>query len=175
MRSGRWTSRPSSSPTSRWPGTGWAASSCDAGRSRRRSRAQERARKLEPKNGAFAADLCRTLFEAKDPPRAVAECRAAVTLDPANPLARYELLKALVAKGDCAAAQAELAKFRALPAVKPEAKAQADAIAKSCTRGEKVALPTSTLPRCRQRMLRRGPPRPTDSRLRHGDRVANLP
>ena len=44
--------------------------------------AQERARKLDPKNAAFAADLCRTLFEAKDPPRAVAECRAAVTLDP---------------------------------------------------------------------------------------------
>ena len=99
--------------------------------------AQERARKLEPKNSAFAANLCRTLFEAKDPPRAVAECRAAVALDPANPLARYELVKALVAKGDCAAAQAELAKFRGLPGVKPEAKAQADAIAKSCAPSKK--------------------------------------
>ena len=79
----------------------------------------------------------RSRFEAKDPPRAVAECRAAVTLDPANPLARYELGKALVAKGDCAGAQAELAKFRALPGVKPEAKAQADIIAKSCAPAKK--------------------------------------
>jgi predicted Zn-dependent protease len=99
--------------------------------------AQERARKLEPKNGAFAADLCRTMFEAKDPPRAVAECRAAVVLDPVNALARYELGKALVAKGDCAAAQAELAKFRGLPGVKPEARAQAEIIAKSCVPAKK--------------------------------------
>ncbi len=64
--------------------------------------------------------------------RAITECRAAVALDPGNPLAHYELGKALVANGDCSAANAELARFRALPGVKPEAKAQADAIAKSC-------------------------------------------
>jgi cytochrome c-type biogenesis protein CcmH/NrfG len=95
--------------------------------------AQQRARKLEPKNAAFAADLCRALFEVKDAVRAIAECRAAVALEPANPLARYELGKALVANGDCAAASAELARFRALPGVKPEAKAQSEAIAKSCS------------------------------------------
>ena len=94
--------------------------------------AGERARKLDPKNGAFAADLCRALFEEKEPARAVSECRAAVALEPANPLARYELVKALVAQGDCKAARAELARFKALPGIKPEAAAQADGIAASC-------------------------------------------
>ena len=74
------------------------ASSCPA------VAAQEKARKLEPKNGAFAADLCRALIEQKQAPRAVAECKAAVDLEPKNPLAHYELMKALVAKGDCGAA-----------------------------------------------------------------------
>jgi cytochrome c-type biogenesis protein CcmH/NrfG len=94
--------------------------------------AGERARKLEPKNAAFAADLCRAFFEKKEPARAVAECRAAVELDPKNPLARYELGKALVAQGDCKAARAELARFKALPGIKPEAAAQADGIAAVC-------------------------------------------
>jgi len=55
-----------------------------------------------------------------------------VTLDPGYAFARYELGKALVAQGDCAAAGAELAKFRALPGVKPEAQARAEALAKLC-------------------------------------------
>jgi hypothetical protein len=37
-----------------------------------------------------------------------------------------------VAKKDCAGARAEFARFSALPGIKPEAKAQADAIAASC-------------------------------------------
>ena len=94
--------------------------------------AQERARKLDSKNGAFAADLCRILIEKKDTGRAVAACQAAVDLDARNPLARYELGKALVAKGDCAGARREMDRFRGLPGVKPEAKTRADEIAKSC-------------------------------------------
>ena len=51
-----------------------------------------------------------------------------------NPLAHYELMKALVAKGDCAARPSgEAASFKALP-VKPEAKQQADAILATCGR-----------------------------------------
>jgi len=57
--------------------------------------AQERARKLDPKNGTFAADLCQTLFDARDPGRAAGECRAALALEPNNAYARYELGKAL--------------------------------------------------------------------------------
>ncbi len=93
--------------------------------------AQEKARKLEPKSGAFAADLCRAFIEQKQAPRAVTECRAAVDLEPKNPLAHYELMKALVAKGDCGAAKSANASFKALP-VKPEAKQQADAILATC-------------------------------------------
>ena len=95
--------------------------------------AQERARKLEPKNGAFAADLCRAFIEQKEAGRAVAECRTAVDLDPKNPLAHYELTKALVVKKDCPAAKAALTRFKALP-VKPEAKQQADAIVATCAK-----------------------------------------
>jgi Flp pilus assembly protein TadD len=93
--------------------------------------AQEKARKLEPRNGAFAADLCRALIEQKQAARAVPECRAAVDLEPKNPLAHYELMKALVAKGDCAGARGVNTTFKALP-VKPEAKQQADAILATC-------------------------------------------
>jgi predicted Zn-dependent protease len=93
--------------------------------------AQEKARKLEPKNGAFAADLCRAFIEQKQAGRAVPECKAAVDLDPKNPLAHYELMKALVAKGDCGGAKGANASFKALP-VKPEAKQQADAILATC-------------------------------------------
>jgi cytochrome c-type biogenesis protein CcmH/NrfG len=99
--------------------------------------AQQKARKLDPKNGAFAADLCRAFIEQREAGRATAECRAAVELDPKNPLARYELMKALVAKGDCPAGRAELGRFKALPGVKPEAQKQADAIAASCSRAPK--------------------------------------
>ena len=49
-----------------------------------------------------------------------------------NPLARYELGKALVAKGECADARKEMDRFRALPEVKAEAKEHADAIVKAC-------------------------------------------
>jgi cytochrome c-type biogenesis protein CcmH/NrfG len=98
--------------------------------------ASERARKLDPKNGAFAADLCRALFEKRDAAAAVAECRAAVVLEPKNALAHYELGKALVAKGECAAAGAEMERFAALPGVKSEAVAQARAIARSCAGGD---------------------------------------
>jgi hypothetical protein len=40
--------------------------------------------------------------------------------------------KVLVAHGDCAAAKSELDKFAALAGVKPEAKAKAQEILKSC-------------------------------------------
>jgi predicted Zn-dependent protease len=93
--------------------------------------AQQKARKLEPKNGSFAADLCRAFIEQKQAPRAVSECKAAVDLEPKNPLAHYELMKALVAKGDCAGAKSANASFKALP-VKPEAKQSADAILATC-------------------------------------------
>jgi predicted Zn-dependent protease len=93
--------------------------------------AQQRARKLDPKNGAFAADLCRAHLEEKDAGKAAGECRAAVELEPKNPLAHYELMKVLVAKGDCAEAKSELGRFKGL-GVKPEAQKQADAIVASC-------------------------------------------
>ena len=57
--------------------------------SRPRSRPQERARKLEPKNGAFAADLCRALIEKKRAP--VGPWRSAAprwTLDAQEPARR---------------------------------------------------------------------------------------
>src|SRR4030095_15141020 len=88
---------------------------------------QGKARKREPKNGAFAADLCRAFIEQKQAAKAVPECKAAVDLDPKNPLAHYELMKALVAKGDCGGAKSANASFKALP-VKPEAKTQGDAL-----------------------------------------------
>ncbi len=96
--------------------------------------AQARARKLDGKSGAFAADLCRALLEQKDAARAAGECRAAVDLDPGSPLAHYELMKVLVAKGDCPAAKAELGRFKAMPGIKPEAQKQADAIVATCTK-----------------------------------------
>ena len=58
---------------------------------------------------------------------------AAVALDGSYALARYELGKVLVAKGDCAAAKGEFDKFAALAGVKPEAKAKAQEILKTCT------------------------------------------
>jgi Flp pilus assembly protein TadD len=94
--------------------------------------ASARAWKLAPTNSGFAADACRTLIEKKDTGRAVAECRAAVKLDARNPLARYELVKALAAHGDCSGAHQELERFRGLAGVKPEAKAEAGAMADAC-------------------------------------------
>jgi hypothetical protein len=41
--------------------------------------------------------------------------------------------KVLVARGDCAAAKSELDKFAALAGVKPDAKAKAQEILKTCT------------------------------------------
>jgi cytochrome c-type biogenesis protein CcmH/NrfG len=93
-----------------------------------------RARKLDPKNATIAADYCRALAD-KDIRAKLTqeECRAAVAIDGSSPLARYELGKVLVAHGDCAAASSELDKFAALAGVKPEAKAKAQEILKSCT------------------------------------------
>jgi hypothetical protein len=71
----------------------------------------------------------------------VAECRAAVALDARNPLARYELIKALSAEGDCAGARQELARFSSLAGVKPEATADASAIARACAGGKPAAAP----------------------------------
>jgi len=88
--------------------------------------------KRRGKNGGFAADLCRALFEQKEAGKAAGACKAAVELEPKNPLAHYELMKVLVAKGECPAARAELAKFKGLPGIKPEAQKQADAIVASC-------------------------------------------
>ena len=43
-------------------------------------------------------------------------------------------MKVLVAKGDCPDAKSELARFKGLPGVKPEAQKQADAIVATCTK-----------------------------------------
>jgi hypothetical protein len=43
-----------------------------------------------------------------------------------------------VAQGDCAGAKVQHGKLVALPAVKPQAKAQAEAILKTCTPGKPV-------------------------------------
>ena len=93
-----------------------------------------RARKLEPKNAIIAADYCRALTDKDIKAKSTQEeCRAAVSLDGSNALARYELGKVLVAHGDCAAANSELDKFTALAGVKPDAKAKAQEILKTCT------------------------------------------
>jgi cytochrome c-type biogenesis protein CcmH/NrfG len=98
-----------------------------------------RARKLEPKSATIAADYCRALadkdIKAKE---TLAECRAAVALDGSYALARYELAKVLVANGDCAAAKVEVDKFAGLAGVKPEAKAKAQEIVKSCMPGKAI-------------------------------------
>jgi cytochrome c-type biogenesis protein CcmH/NrfG len=93
-----------------------------------------RARVLKPKDTTIAADYCSALAK-KDIKAKVTqeECRAALALDPSNALARYELGKILVAHGDCAAAQIEIDKFAGLAGVKPEAKAKAQEILKTCT------------------------------------------
>jgi hypothetical protein len=102
-----------------------------------------RAAKLEPKDSGVAADYCRALVE-KDMGAKLAEeeCRKATVLDAKNALGHYELLKILVAKGNCAGAKAEQGKLAALPAVKSEAKARADEIVKTCVSG-KAAKPSA--------------------------------
>jgi Flp pilus assembly protein TadD len=99
-----------------------------------------KAAKLAPKDAVVAADHCRALVE-QDLRSKVAqdECRRAAALPPQNALAHYELLKILVAHGDCAGAKAQQEKLAALPAVKPQAKAQAEAILKTCVPGKTVS------------------------------------
>jgi Flp pilus assembly protein TadD len=99
--------------------------------------------KLGPKDSGVAADYCRALVE-KDMSAKLAEeeCRKATVLDPRNALGHYELLKILVAKGNCAGAKAEQGKLAALPTVKAQAKVQADEIVKTCVSG-KVARPAA--------------------------------
>jgi tetratricopeptide (TPR) repeat protein len=93
--------------------------------------AQERALSLSGTHSAYGADLCRAYFEQKNLAKAANMCRAAVTENPKDPLALYEFMKVLVAKGDCADAKSELARFKGL-GVKPEAQKQADAIVATC-------------------------------------------
>jgi cytochrome c-type biogenesis protein CcmH/NrfG len=92
-----------------------------------------RARRLEPTNAGYAADLCRAVVD-QDPKAAQGPkiCRDALSLAPQNALARYVLGKSLVARGDCASAKAELDRFAALPGVKPEAKQGAQALLAAC-------------------------------------------
>jgi hypothetical protein len=45
-----------------------------------------------------------------------------------------------VAKGDCAGAKGELAKFQSLSGVKPEAKAKAAEITKTCVPGKPAKI-----------------------------------
>src|SRR6185436_2741899 len=98
-------------------------------------KALEKARKLEPKDPGIASDLCRALVD-KDPlaARAVADCRAALALEPESAMSRWMLGKSLVAQGQCAAAKTELDKFAALPTVKAEAKEGAKSLLASCTK-----------------------------------------
>ena len=105
-----------------------------------------KAAKLEPKDSGVAADYCRALVEKDMRAKAtLEECRKAIVLDAQNALAHYELVKILVANGDCAGAKAESGKLAALATVKPKAKAQAEEILKTCVVGKpaKPAKPTS--------------------------------
>jgi len=93
--------------------------------------------KLEPKDAGIAADYCRALVDKDLRAKAALEgCRKAAALDSQNALAEYELVKILVASGDCAGAKAASAKLGAIPTVKPKAKAQADEVLKTCTPGK---------------------------------------
>ena len=98
-----------------------------------------KAAKLEPKDSSVAADYCRALVEKDMRAKAAEEeCRRAVALDAENGLAHYELVKILVARGDCAGAKAEVGKLGAIDAAKGQAKAQAEEIAKTCVSGKAV-------------------------------------
>jgi len=102
-----------------------------------------RAAKLEPKDSSVAADYCRALVE-KDMRAKAAdeECRRAIALDAQNGLAHYELVKILVARGDCSGAKAEVGKLGNIESTKGKAKTQAEEIVKTCVPG-KVAKPSA--------------------------------
>jgi cytochrome c-type biogenesis protein CcmH/NrfG len=101
-----------------------------------------KARKLDAKNATFAADLCKAEVD-RDPvgPEGPKQCRAALGLEPDNALARYMLGKTLVARGECAAAKAEIGRFLSLASVKAEAKSGAEALLATCKPGAKQAPP----------------------------------
>jgi Flp pilus assembly protein TadD len=98
-----------------------------------------KAAKLEPKDSSVAADFCRALVEKDMRARAAEEeCRRAVALDAKNGLAHYELVKILVARGDCAGAKAEVGKLGAIESAKGQAKEKAEEIVKTCVPGKAV-------------------------------------
>jgi len=101
--------------------------------------------KLDPKDARTAADYCRALAE-KDMRAKPAEeaCRKAIALDAESGLGHYELLKILVARGDCAGAKKVEAKFAGLASVKAKAKAQADEIVKTCVAGKAARPPADS-------------------------------
>jgi len=102
-----------------------------------------KAAKLEPKDSGVAADFCRALVEKDMRAKAAEEaCRRAVGLDAQNGLGHYELVKILVARGDCAGATAEVGKLGTMEATKGKAKTQAEEILKTCVPG-KVAKPSA--------------------------------
>jgi len=98
-----------------------------------------KAAKLEPKDSGVAADYCRALVE-KDMRAKAAdeECRRAIVLDGQNGLAHYELVKIMVARGDCTGAKSEVGKLGAIATAKGQAKAQAEEIVKTCVPGKAV-------------------------------------
>ncbi len=67
------------------------------------------------KNGAFAADLCRALFEQKEAARAAAECHAAVELDPKNPLAPLRADEGAGRQGGLPGRQGRAGQFQGAP------------------------------------------------------------
>jgi Tfp pilus assembly protein PilF len=98
-----------------------------------------KATKLEPKDSGIAADFCRALVEKDMRAKATEEeCRRAIALDGQNGLGHYELVKILVARGDCAGAKSEVGKLGAIELAKGQAKAQAEEIVKTCVPGRAV-------------------------------------
>ena len=101
--------------------------------------ALSKAAKLEPKDSGVAADFCRALVEKDMAAKAAEEeCRRAISLDGKNGLAHYELVKILVARGDCIGAKTEVGKLGAIESAKGQAKAQAEEIVKTCVPGKAV-------------------------------------
>ena len=95
--------------------------------------------KLEPKDSGAASDYCRALVEKDMRAKAAEEeCRRAISLDAKNGLAHYELVKILVARGDCTGAKAEVGKLGTIETAKVQAKAQAEEIVKTCVPGKAV-------------------------------------
>ena len=98
-----------------------------------------KAAKLEPKDSGVAADFCRALVEKDMRAKAAEEeCRRAIALNAQNGLAHYELVKILVARGDCTGAKSEVGKLGAIETAKGQAKAQAEEIVKTCVPGKAV-------------------------------------